>query len=278
VLAAAARGLDVLPVVLWSPLWASRNPFMWSGPPRPGPYARFLAALAGRYGTQGSLWREAGVPPRPLTRWQVWNEPSIRYFWSGRGDWRPQYAALLHAAHDALRAADPRGRTVLAGLTNFSWRDLRVLYRLGAGRWFDEVAVHPYTRRAQDPPRILRRIRAVMRRAGDAGKPLLATEVGWPASLEALGRRYGNEVGERRLPRMIRPALCALARARGRLGIDSVWWLGWHGRYADRRNPWDWAGLRRLGPDGALTDTAGLPAFRRAAAAVLAGGCARPGG
>ena len=49
-LLAAQRGLDVLPVVQGTPVWASKNPYDPAAPPRDnGDFARFLTALFTRY-------------------------------------------------------------------------------------------------------------------------------------------------------------------------------------------------------------------------------------
>ena len=59
-LAAARRGLDVLPVCRARPDWAAMNPFDPASPPRdPADFARLLTALVARYGPNGSLWARA---------------------------------------------------------------------------------------------------------------------------------------------------------------------------------------------------------------------------
>ena len=58
-LAAAARGLGVLPVLQGTPAWAALQPGDPASPPRdPEDFARLLTALVARYGPNGSLWAE----------------------------------------------------------------------------------------------------------------------------------------------------------------------------------------------------------------------------
>lgn len=69
VAAAAARRIELLPVLLWAPDWAARHPGEFASPPAdPAAFAGYAAALAGRYGPRGSFWREhpaiARVPIR----------------------------------------------------------------------------------------------------------------------------------------------------------------------------------------------------------------------
>lgn len=76
--ALARRGIRVFATVLRAPAWAARTPLSFASPPsNPRAYARFVAALARRYGPRGELWRRR--PSRgfvPVRDWQVWNEPN----------------------------------------------------------------------------------------------------------------------------------------------------------------------------------------------------------
>jgi hypothetical protein len=140
---AAERGLSLLPVVLEAPAWAARHPGEFASPPAdPRAYAAFLGALAARYGTNGSYWREHAALRRvPLTEWQLWNEPTLVNFWLDQ-PFAEDYVRLLRESRRALRSADARARIVLAGLVYESWDPLDEIYRAGGRRWFDAVALH----------------------------------------------------------------------------------------------------------------------------------------
>src|SRR5215475_8586219 len=132
VLAAARAGIDVLALIVRSPAWAATTPGSVFSPPRdPADYAAFATALVARYGPNGSLWREhPEVTPRPVRAWQVWNEPNLAVYWTAQPFMRG-YARLLNTAYSAIKRADPKATVVMAGLANFSWRDLSRLFRKG---------------------------------------------------------------------------------------------------------------------------------------------------
>ena len=146
VLQAAQRGLGVLPVVHGTPQWAALQPGDPASPPRdPADFSRLLTALVARYGPSGSFWAEhPEVSRQPIRAWQIWNEPNLTRYWNV-APWAPSYVRLLQAADRALKAADPRSQTVLAGLPNESWKAIETIYDAGARGAFDVVTLHPYT-------------------------------------------------------------------------------------------------------------------------------------
>ena len=264
VLAAAARGLRVLPVVHGTPAWAAERPDDFASPPRDGAdLGRFLAALAVRYGPGGSLWSEhPEVRKRPIRDWQVWNEPNLDRYWSTR-PWARSYVRVLRAARRGLLEADPGARVILAGLPNRSWTALRAIYRAGGRRAFDAVALHPYTGKPQHVVKIVRFARRVMRRHHDARKPIWVTELSWPASEGKADAPLGFETDDRGQARRLREGLRRLAAARRKLRIRRVYWYTWLS-VEGGVNAFNWSGLRRL-RDGQIVSSPALRAFRRAA-------------
>ncbi len=261
---AAARGLPVLPVVQATPGWAASTPGDITSPPAdPATFGRFVAALAGRYGPQGSLWAERPDLPRvPVRAWQIWNEPNLTRYWSAQPFARP-YVRLLKAADAALAAADPGAEVVLAGLPNVSWTALRRIYEAGGRGHFDAVALHPYTRRPADVVRLVRYARREMRRAGDGRTPIWLTELSWPAAKGKVPRPSGFETTDRGQAAKLRTALRLLVRERRALRIGKVLWYTW---LSDEIGPssFAWSGLRRLRGDTPVSAPA-LAVFRRAA-------------
>jgi hypothetical protein len=263
VLAAARQGLGVLPVVFSTPPWARIDAGDRASPPRdPAEYAAFLTALVGRYGPQGSLWGEhPELRARPIRAWQVWNEPNLSGYWSQQ-PFAERYVALLKAARDALRAADPGARAILAGLPN-GWAALRRIYQAGGRRFFDAAAIHPYTARPDRVPRFLLEARRVMRRFGDRRKPLWVTEMSWPAAKGRARDPIGIATDDRGQARRLRRGLTALAAARVRLRVQRVYWYTWLSAESSE-SVFAWSGLRRL-HDGAVVSTPALKAFRATA-------------
>ena len=266
---AAQRHMTVLPVVIIAPPWAARHPGNEASPPRdPAPYARFVAALARRYGPNGAFWSEnPTLPRRPLRLWQVWNEPSFPQFWSDQPFVR-DYVELLRATRREVKAADRGAKIVLAGFPNRSWTNLRAVYRRGGRRLFDIVAVHPFTGRVAGVVTIVERNRAVMRRFGDARKPLMVTELSWTSALGRTEWSFGNETTEAGQARKLRAGFRLLARERRRLRIKRAYWYTWLSEDADRFYPFDYAGLGRVMGERRIVRKPAFQAMRRTALAL----------
>jgi hypothetical protein len=264
---AARRGLRVFPVAVYTPVWIVRRLGVLGSPPRAvGPYAAFLRALVGRYGSRGSFWREhPRLPRRPVRWWQLWNEPHLRDYWAAPS-WWSGYAALARAAARAVHRADPRARVVLAGLTSDRlpvWDRLDQLLAEGVGPEVDMVAAHVFTSSPRNVVRALRRVRATLRDYGLGRVPIALTEWSWASSRR--GPAWATT--PRGQARRVGATLRLLAAARRRLGIRSTVYYTWASREGGRA--WSsWAGLRRVLPGGRVVAKPALAAFRRAARAV----------
>jgi len=273
VLAAARKGLDVLPVVLRAPRWARRVEADPGSPPRDNAtYGRFLKALVERYGVNGALWREhPEVAARPIRRWQVWNEPDIPRYWTPAKSptaWAKPYIALLRAARTALKAADPGSTVICAGLTNMSWVDLRRLYAAGARGLFDVAAIHPFSKKVSNVVKLVRLARSEMRRAGDARKHLLLTEVSWSSGRGQATITYGWETSELGQAERVRQALRALTAIRDSARLDGLYWYTWLSPAPGGAASFDYSGLRRLDGAGAIVDKPALQSWRDTVAAL----------
>jgi hypothetical protein len=253
VAAAARHRIQILANVLRTPAWASErpkaaDPGIW--PPRdPAWFAAFMRQLAQRYGPRGTFWeRNRSVPRVPVRWWQIWNEPMGLVHWAKR-PWPPSFTRLLSAAYTAVHRADRGARVVAGSLATFgrytSWDGARDLYRAGARPSFDVISVHPFTNGsipvAQSVDRVIatvRRVRQVMRRRGDARKPIILTEVSWPAALGRVprDRLLGLETTSRGQEQRLRAAYARLARERRTLRIAQVYWFTWASEY-DANSP-----------------------------------------
>ncbi len=264
VVAAAARvGLTVFPTLVRAPAWATGGDQSEGAVPKdPATYAAFAAEVVRRYGRGGSFWATAGVPVRPIVSWQVWNEPDIGRYWEGK-PWPSTYVALLRPARDAIKAVDPLSQVVAAGLTNKSWSDLKLLYGAGARSLFDAAAIHPFSRRPENVLKIVRLARRVMRSEGDAGKPLVLSEISWSSGEGRSTLNYGWETSERGQAARIRQILPMLARERKALRLQAVYWYTWLSPRLGEKESFAYAGLRRLA-DGATVSKPALAAFRAA--------------
>jgi hypothetical protein len=265
---AARNDIEILPIVMYAPEWARLDPGNDASPPRnPDDYVAFLNTLVARYGPTGSFWAEhAHVPKRPMRTWQVWNEPQLRYQWSDK-DWETGYGKLLHAAHDALKKADPGCTVVLAAATNFAWDALEGLYDKGDIKGqFDVAALNPYTGSAGRVVKASRLFRAVLRKHGDGHKPVWITELTWPASKG----RVEPPSGLTALPTTDKGMASRLTRAYKLLRtthvVERAYWYTWASAYRKADGIFDFTGLERFDPaTGRFKAMPALRAFRLAA-------------
>lgn len=268
---AARRGLTLLPMIIDAPKWdALKSKLGVVALPRSdGPYARFLAALVHRYGPHGTFWQEFSGPEVPIRMWQIWNEPNITAFWPLQPFAR-RYVALLKAAHDAIKSADPGAKVVLAGLPNYSWRALSQVYAVpGARRLFDVVAVHPYTKTPQGVITILTFVRRVMNAHGDSGKPMIADEVSWPSSLGQTIHDTGYDFAttEAGQAKNLAKLLPLLAQHRRNLRLQGFYYYTWVSVEKPNGLAFDYAGLLKV-VDDVLIEKPALAAFARGALAL----------
>jgi hypothetical protein len=271
VAAAARHRLDLLPVVLYTPRWASSNPshpehYLYA-PTDPQLYANFMRALIGRYGPRGSFWASSGTPRVPIRNWQIWNEPAADFFWATR-PWQPSYVRLLRSAYRAVHAADRRAKVILgslAGVTSGTpWAQLRQLYRAGVKGAFDAVSVHFFSvapslkLTVSQTLQIAKLIRREMRRGRDRLKKVWYTELTWTAAKGKITKRHllGFETTPRGQAARLRTAFSRLARERRRLGVGRVYWYNWASEYVPTFQPggpgaltFQYAGLNQV--DGA---------------------------
>jgi hypothetical protein len=227
---AADRGVRVLPSIYGSPQWLTGDP---ARPPQRTArgrvaWAAFLRTLVRRYGPGGIFW-EGRVRRMPIRRWQLWNEPNFLLFWKPRPS-PLGYAQLLRIGAAAIRAEDRGARIVTAGVAPVEagmlpWRYLLKLYRVpGIRRWFDLVALHPYSSSLRGLEYEVRQTRQVMARAGDGRAPLLLTELG-AASAGLFPNPYDKGLAGQAL--YLRRAFSLLLERRKRWRIAGANWFAW---------------------------------------------------
>src|SRR4051794_19498878 len=265
VAAAARNRIDVLGLVVRTPNWAASVPGQPFSPPRdPATYAGFLRTLIARYGPRGSFWTaNPSLPRDPVRHWQIWNEPNIAINFLGVRSWAATYARLLRSAYRAVHGADRGARVVMAGLANFSWRDLTRAYRAGVGGSFDVAAVHPFSGRPSNSVRITRLNRDVMNRNGDGRKPIWLTELTWSSAKGKKTPLTQNwETTEAGQAQRLRQAYALYVRARRSLRLGRIFWYTWATVDRASKNSFDYSGLRTQVPGGRIVDKPALAAFR----------------
>jgi Beta-galactosidase len=269
---AALHKLQVLFNVTETPRWASSRPNsdFWKAPPaNPAVFGATMRAYAQRYGPNGTFWAEnPTIPKEPVRRWQIWNEENAPWHWAAK-HWAPGYTKLLKSSYKNIKAVDP-GATVIAGsfvaAPNYSqWAGVRDLYKAAGKRYFDEIAVHPFTNNsksvdgtADQMQEILTRVRAATRKAHDGRVPIIITELSWPASVGKIPKKalLGVETTPKGQLARLKAGYKRLIKVRRRLGVKQAYWYTWASQYdtkgAASVMSFRYAGLMRL-HDGAFS-------------------------
>jgi hypothetical protein len=195
---AATNGVRIVPVLLGSPSWASRDTRWLPVRGKPGyadwkrqAFYDFANAAAKRYGSTGVFWAEerarAGTRTPGAVRarfWQVWNEPNLKNYWWNDPD-AGEYAQLLRSTAPALKGGDPNAVVVAAGLPWSSYATMtppQFIEKMFAERaTADIVAIHPYGR---NPDSVMTGVRATRSAVNKyrPTSPIWLTEFGWASS------------------------------------------------------------------------------------------------
>lgn len=162
-------GLDLLPILGYTPKWASSGPNgEYTAPPKDlKDWSQYVGSIVGRYEDRVGFW-------------EVWNEENTVGFWNGSIG---GYVDLLKSAYTTAKSADPRCRIVFGGTAGVDLRYTDRTYEYGAKDYFDVMAVHPYqwgdTFNDEWFASQLRDLHALMAKHGDGRKEIWLTEFGW---------------------------------------------------------------------------------------------------
>lgn len=261
--AARSRGLQLLPVLTFTPAWARAD---GCDSPRCRPldvraFARFAGAAAGRYAQLD------------VHTWEIWNEPNSRGAWLPRAD-SSEYVEILRAASRSIRAADPSARIVSGGLASKESKDgnisqldfLEAMCASGVNRDLDAVGFHPYSYPVLPSTSIEwnawsqivetpRSFASILRAHGSPDMPIWLTEYGAPtggpgATATASDTQVENSpdhVDEQYQAMMATDSVEAAVRTEQ---IGGLFWYTDRDLGVDRGNVENFFGLRRV--DGSV--------------------------
>ena len=157
-----------------------------------------------------------------MRAWQIWNEPDIKTYWAPKPNLRA-YVALLRVSYPAIKRADRHATVVAAGLpfpgTAEETSYLTKLYRAGARRLFDALALHPYAATAAGAFARLQAARmALVRRARPQLRLRELIHYGWRDDVYGPGPNWwGYHLGLFTQSLQPKPALSTFASAARRL-------------------------------------------------------------
>jgi hypothetical protein len=229
---ASAHGLRVLPVLFNPPAFYRPTSGRAACPPRQlGTFASFAKAVVRRYGRRGTLWSDRpAVPKNPITAYQIWNEPSLRIYWCNRKPSARRYVTMLRRVGRAIESVDHRAQIVTAGIPASKLKSavpikryLTQMYRAGARRYFDSLAINPYAKNRGDLRRLLRSVRRLMNRHGDRRESIWITELGWADG----GPKHRFNVGPKGQARQITQAFALISKVRRPLRLGGVVYYRW---------------------------------------------------
>jgi hypothetical protein len=218
-----------------------------------------------RYGYEGTFWREReSLPYRPVTTWEVWNEPNLHGI--GPGEYGVFLSEVASAIQTASQGKAGRSTNVISGglyaqgnQTQFD-EALDYLSRMyskfGANKDVTGVAIHPYelfpnTFREPSPGVQYNRINAfryaverfhgkleeLAQVYGTPQKSLWITEAGWPAEHQA-------SVGESQQAVLLREAIDFVRNHETSLNVKEFLWYNFRDS-TDQAETWfNWCGLR----------------------------------
>ncbi len=169
-------GIHVLAILDYSANWASSGPPDWKDIDRFPP--KYMSDWEEYVFQTVSHFKDR------VKHWEVWNEPNIRYFWFPKADAK-EYYRLLKSAYAAAKRADPECTVLIGGIIGFDVRYLREVYELGGARFFDVMAIHPYSAEPYDRCNFsgnMSALRSLMAEYGDSKKEIWFTELSWTVS------------------------------------------------------------------------------------------------
>ena len=222
--AARQHGLKPIPILAYTPRWASTSGELWAYP-YAEPFETFFAAALRRY-----PWIQA---------WELWNEPNFARFSKPR----PDPAAFVEFLRSARRARDSVGSTaklISGGLAPSGdinvddWID-QVAIR-GGLNLIDGLGIHPYSALSPDDPRSwmmhLQELHDRLAKLGRPDLPLWLTEYGAPTVPVANG--YAPALTEAQQADRLRTAFALASRFDW---IENLTWYEYRDSCGDRTEP-----------------------------------------
>jgi hypothetical protein len=234
VAAAATHGITVLPILHNTPSFhRGRSHPRYSCPPKNNKtLAAYAQALVRRYGPRGTLWTERPwLRKLPLRSWQIWNEPNLTQYWCGGRPNARRYVKMLATVGKAIKRVDRKAHIVTAGLPPSLLstavplaKYVDQMYRAGAAKHFDSLAINSYAQDHKELGRLLRSVRKLMNKRGDRSGRIWITEMGWGDKASVKSRFI---VGEKGQASRIAKSLAFIRKQRNKLRLRGLVYFSW---------------------------------------------------
>ncbi len=242
---AADNGVRVLPFLYGTPKWvatgldnsscgggAACNIFAPKSAAALNAWSDFAAALAERYGPNGSYWVEnPQINKLPIDAYQLWNEQNSKSFYKPKPNPKA-YAKLVEAGGAAIRSVDPSAKIVLGGLPELGGSRkaqpgseyLAKLLKVGGfKRSFDGIAIHPYGGKLNAVVEQVDLFRDAIKKGKASSSELWVTEIG------AGSKKGGNPLnrGKSGQAKLLKQSFKYFKRNRNKLNVEQVDWFSW---------------------------------------------------
>jgi hypothetical protein len=199
---ATRHGLKLLPILGFTPKWASDSGELWTYP-YSQPFEDFFAAALRRY-------------PQ-IQAWELWNEPNFERF-SKPGPDPAGFVELLRAALHARDSVGSKAKLISGGIAPggeidmVSW--INQIAMRGGLNLIDGLGIHPYSPADPDDPRSwMMQLQAIHEQLAELGRPdlpLWLSEYGAPTTPVANG--YAPALTEQQQADRLRTAFALASR------------------------------------------------------------------
>ena len=160
-----------------------------------------------------------GASQAGIKHYEVWNEPVPFAYWMGPME---SVVKLHEVTYQAIKSVQPDAVVLGPCPYTFKWDFLEEFFKLGGGKWIDQVLMHTYDSEPPDVnlPANLRRLHQMMERFGLGDRDVYITEMGYGTPKHTESEQAQN---------LVRAFVYALS--------ERVRVLMWH-------MLWDWQGVR----------------------------------
>jgi hypothetical protein len=241
--ALAENGITPAVFVFGAPEWATGSKNQGVPPLKPSAlraWKTFLKTAVKRYKKGGVFWKNhPGLPVRPVTAWQIWNEPNLTKYFAKPGPFPPApvphtakaYAKLVKASDKAIGSADKHAKVLLAGLSgNPKSRKMlphkfikKFLKVKKITKHFNAAALHPYASSINAYKSRVSKFRKALNRGGAKKKPIWLTEVGWGSASN--GQRLNKGIAGQ--AKLLRKSFSVTLKKRKKWKINRLYWFDW---------------------------------------------------
>jgi hypothetical protein len=213
-LEAKEKGVNLLPVLGYTALWASsasenivEDRHLYP-PKNLSDYANFVYQVVNRY-------------KEGIKYWEIWNEENTSVFWKPFPN--PKiYAKLLKLSYISAKKADPDCKIVFGGTAGVDLKFIESVIKEIGTNYFDVIAIHPYAPLSYPPEKSglvenIRKLKALLEKY-KCKKPIWITEIGWPTHI---GVKYGwiGVSEETQANYLVRSYILSLKE-----GVEKIFW------------------------------------------------------